>query len=106
MIPAGLKACSEWFPARERSVEIGYFNLVTSAGAMLAPPLVIWAIMFHGWGFSFIITGIISLIWSIAWLVIYKRPEEHTFLSEEERKYILDGQESKHQASNNNKMTT
>lgn len=106
MNPAGLKACSEWFPAKERSVAIGYFNLGTSVGAMLAPPLVIWAIMFHSWEFAFIIIGIISLIWSICWLVIYRRPEEHKYLSEEERNYILDGQEAKHQASNNKKMTT
>ncbi|MEJ1268726.1 MFS transporter [Pantoea ananatis] len=38
MIPAGLKASSEWFPAKERSVAVGYFNVGSSIGAMLAPP--------------------------------------------------------------------
>jgi ACS family hexuronate transporter-like MFS transporter len=27
MIPAGLKASSEWFPAKERSIAVGYFNV-------------------------------------------------------------------------------
>ena len=27
MIPAGLKAASEWFPAKERSIAVGYFNV-------------------------------------------------------------------------------
>ncbi len=39
MIPAGLKASSEWFPAKERSVAVGYFNVGSSIGAMIAPPL-------------------------------------------------------------------
>lgn len=33
MIPAGLKASSEWFPAKERSVAVGYFNVGSSIGA-------------------------------------------------------------------------
>jgi ACS family hexuronate transporter-like MFS transporter len=37
-IPAGIKAISEWFPAKERSVAVGYFNAGTSLGALLAPP--------------------------------------------------------------------
>jgi ACS family hexuronate transporter-like MFS transporter len=49
MIPAGLKASSEWFPAKERSVAVGYFNVGSSIGAMLAPPLVVWAIVAHSW---------------------------------------------------------
>ncbi|EEZ6612716.1 MFS transporter [Escherichia coli] len=39
MIPAGLKASSEWFPAKERSIAVGYFNVGSSIGAMIAPPL-------------------------------------------------------------------
>ena len=38
-IPAGIKAISEWFPAKERSVAVGFFNAGTSLGALLAPPL-------------------------------------------------------------------
>lgn len=49
MIPAGLKATSEWFPAKERSIAVGWFNLGSSVGAMIAPPLVAWAIWFHSW---------------------------------------------------------
>ncbi|MEB5074391.1 MFS transporter, partial [Pseudomonas aeruginosa] len=36
MIPAGLKASSEWFPAKERSIAVGYFNVGSSIGAMFA----------------------------------------------------------------------
>ena len=57
MIPAGLKASSEWFPAKERSIAVGYFNVGSSIGAMIAPPLVVWAIVMHSWQMAFIISG-------------------------------------------------
>jgi ACS family hexuronate transporter-like MFS transporter len=105
MIPAGLKASSEWFPAKERSIAVGYFNVGSSVGAMLAPPLVVWAIVAHSWEMAFIITGVLSLIWAICWLIFYKHPKDQKKLSTEERSYILDGQEAHHQTSNANKMS-
>ncbi len=57
MIPAGLKASSEWFPAKERSIAVGYSNAGSSIGAMIAPPLVVWAIVMHSWQMAFIISG-------------------------------------------------
>lgn len=105
MIPAGLKASSEWFPAKERSIAVGYFNVGSSVGAMLAPPLVVWAIVAHSWEMAFIITGVLSLIWAICWLIFYKHPKDQKKLSTEERDYILDGQEAHHQTTNAKKMS-
>ena len=105
MIPAGLKASSEWFPAKERSIAVGYFNVGSSIGAMVAPPLVVWAIVAHSWEMAFIITGVLSMIWAVCWLIFYKHPKKQTRLSEEERDYILSGQEAHHQVSNGKKMS-
>ncbi len=105
MIPAGLKASSEWFPAKERSIAVGYFNVGSSIGGMIAPPLVVWAIVAHSWEMAFIITGVLSLIWAICWLLFYKHPKDQKKLSQEERRYILEGQEAQHQTSNAKKMS-
>lgn len=105
MIPAGLKATSEWFPAKERSIAVGYFNVGSSIGAMLAPPLVVWAIVIHSWELAFIIVGALSLAWAIAWLVLYKHPKNQKKLSDDEREYILGGQEAQHQVNNSKKMS-
>src|SRR5262249_13072416 len=43
--PAGMKATAQWFPARERGLAGGFFNIGASVGSMLAPPLVAWAIL-------------------------------------------------------------
>jgi ACS family hexuronate transporter-like MFS transporter len=91
--PAGMKATAEWFPARERGLAGGLFNIGASAGSMLAPPLVAWAILVYNWQTAFVITGTIGLAWVALWLVFYNPPEKHPALSEDERRYIIDGQE-------------
>jgi ACS family hexuronate transporter-like MFS transporter len=105
MIPAGLKASSEWFPAKERSIAVGYFNVGSSICGMIAPPVVVWAIVMHSWQMAFIITGVLSLIWAIAWLILYKHPKDQKKLTDEEREYILSGQEAQHSTANAKKMS-
>ncbi|XBS69352.1 MFS transporter [Acerihabitans sp. KWT182] len=105
MIPAGLKASSEWFPAKERSIAVGWFNVGSSIGGMIAPPLVVWAIMVHSWQLAFVLVGALSLAWAISWLIFYKHPKNQTKLSDEEREYILGGQEAQHQVNNTKKMS-
>lgn len=96
--PAGMKAVSEWFPARERGLAGGAFNIGASVGSMLAPPLVVWAILTYHWQAAFFITGALGLVWVTLWLLLYHSPRTHPALSEKERSHILDGQE-KHLAS-------
>jgi ACS family hexuronate transporter-like MFS transporter len=92
--PAAIKATTEWFPAKERSVAIGWFNIGSSIGALLAPPLVVWAILHSGWEVAFIIVGALGLVWTGSWLLFYKHPLNQRLLGDEERDYILAGQES------------
>jgi ACS family hexuronate transporter-like MFS transporter len=91
--PAGMKATAEWFPAKERGLAGGLFNIGASAGSMLAPPLVAWAILAYNWQSAFVITGIIGLVWVALWLACYNAPEKHPALAEEERQFIATGQE-------------
>jgi ACS family hexuronate transporter-like MFS transporter len=91
--PAGMKATAEWFPANERGIAGGIYNVGASVGSMLAPPLVAWAILFYNWQFAFVITGSLGLFWVILWLCFYHPPASHPKLSEEERAYIAAGQE-------------
>jgi len=84
-IPAGVKAVSEWFPARDRSVAIGFFNAGTSLGAAIAPPIVIFLSLAYGWRSAFVVTGGIGLIWAAAWYLLYDSPARHRALSPEQR---------------------
>jgi ACS family hexuronate transporter-like MFS transporter len=92
--PAGMKATAEWFPARERGLAGGVYNIGASAGSMLAPPLVVWAILAYNWRAAFAITGALGLVWVVLWLLFYQPPEKHPALSDAERAYISAGQET------------
>ncbi|TWC16424.1 MULTISPECIES: MFS transporter [unclassified Pseudomonas] len=99
-LPAAVKASTEWFPAKERSVAIGWFNIGSSIGAVLAPPLVVWAILNSGWELAFLIVGGLGIAWTFLWLVLYKHPRDQKRLSDTERDYIISGQEAHFQEQN------
>jgi MFS transporter, ACS family, hexuronate transporter len=92
-IPAGIKSISEWFPAKERSVAVGYFNAGTSLGALLAPPLVVWVLVQYSWQMAFVVTGSLGFVWAALWWLFYRSPSKHRWLGETERNYIIKGQE-------------
>ena len=91
--PAGVKAIAEWFPAKERGLAGGVFNIGASVGSMLAPPLVVWAMLAYNWQFAFVVTGGVGLVWVVLWLAFYRPLARHPALSDREREHIVAGQE-------------
>ncbi|HYG88802.1 MAG TPA: MFS transporter [Azospirillum sp.] len=92
-MPAGVKTSTLWFPAKERSIATGWFNTGSSIGAMITPPLVIWISVTWSWQVAFVITGLLGVLLSVLWMLLYRNPENHPRLTPEEHAYILDGQE-------------
>ena len=92
--PAGMKATAEWFPAKERGLAGGVFNIGASVGSMLAPPLVATAILWFNWQFAFVVTGALGLVWVVLWLLFYQSPDRHRAVTAEEREHIAAGQEA------------
>jgi MFS transporter, ACS family, hexuronate transporter len=85
---AAPKAVSEWFPPKERGIVIGIYTAGATLGATLAPPLIAFlASRFH-WRAVFLFTGSLGLLWVVPWLWLYRRPEEHPRLTEEESQII------------------
>jgi ACS family hexuronate transporter-like MFS transporter len=91
--PAGMKATAEWFPAKERGVAGGVYNIGASFGSLIAAPLVAWCILNYNWRSAFVITGAMGLVWVALWVLLYRSPHEHPSLSKSERDYIASGQE-------------
>ncbi|MCX4161901.1 MULTISPECIES: MFS transporter [Paraburkholderia] len=87
-IPAGMRAAAFWFPAHERGIAAGVFNIGTSVGAIAAPPLIAWSILRYNWQTAFVIAGALGLVWAVLWLALYRHPSEHKALSQEEAAYI------------------
>jgi ACS family hexuronate transporter-like MFS transporter len=91
--PGGVKSNAEWFPIKERAIAQGLFNAGASIGSVIAPPLIAALFVAFGWRITFMIVGSFGILWVIPWLLINKAgPKKHPWITEEEQKYILEGQ--------------
>ncbi len=82
VFPASIKAVAEWFPKKERALATGIFNAGTNAGAILAALLVPWIVVHWGWRAAFVAIGALGFVWLAVWLLIYRKPEDHSRVSE------------------------
>ena len=87
-VPAGIKAIAEWFPSRERSVAVGWFNAGTSLGALIAPPIVVAVTLWADWRVAFVVTGAVGFVWAGAWYAFYRSPAAHPAITPEEQALI------------------
>lgn len=86
--PAAIKTVAEWFPRRERAFATGIFNSGSNVGAILAPLAVPIIAVTWGWQAAFLFTGVLSAIWLVTWLSVYRPPTEHPKLTAEELSFI------------------
>ncbi|VWC58127.1 MFS transporter [Burkholderia lata] len=76
-IPSFAKVAFNWFPRSERGLASSIFDSGSRVGSALSLPLVAWLISIVGWRGSFVITGGIGLVWTLAWWFIYRDPERY-----------------------------
>ena len=86
--PAAIKTVAEWFPRRERAFATGIFNSGSNIGAIVAPLMVPLIALSLGWQAAFLVTGALSAIWLVVWLLWYRAPEKQPRLSAAELAYI------------------
>ncbi|MEL4308658.1 MFS transporter [Joostella sp. CR20] len=102
--PGAVKSNGEWFPVKERAIAQGIFNAGASLGSVIAPAFIAVLYSSFGWRTTFIILGGIGLLWVIPWLFVNKTtPENHSWITEEERALILNDRIKKTSAVNNSK---
>lgn len=88
--PGISRAVYSWYPLKERGLVTGINFSGSRLGAAFALPLVAWLIHATGWRNTFIILGIIGVLWAIFWVLWFRNtPEEHKGISKEEKEYIL-----------------
>lgn len=88
--PGATKAVSEWFPRRESGWAVALFDSGSSIGAAIAPFLALG--LYHSFGTwrpVFIIVGALGFLWLLLFRWLYRPPEEHPWISPEERQMIL-----------------
>tara|TARA_R110002124_G_scaffold112530_6_gene266696 strand:- start:10019 stop:11308 length:1290 start_codon:yes stop_codon:yes gene_type:complete len=88
--PGAVKSNGEWFPAKQRALAQGIFNSGASIGNVVAAPIIVFLYAQFGWKTTYIILGILGLLWVIPWLIINKsKPKDHPWITEEERSMLL-----------------
>jgi MFS transporter, ACS family, hexuronate transporter len=88
---AGFKAISEWYPPREKAFVSGLLNGGAAVGAIIAAPLVVWIMVVFNWQTAFIATGALGFVWLVAWLMFYRLPEQHPWITGEELALVRAG---------------
>src|SRR4030095_6596272 len=89
--PAAIKSIAEWFPVKERSFASGFMISGTTVGPIIAPAILIWLAESFGWQISFIVTGSLGLVWLVAWVLLYDKPEKVSRVTPEELAFINEG---------------
>ncbi len=87
--PACIKTVAEWFPRRERALATGIFNSGANIGNIAVPLIVPFLVAVFSWRGAFAVTGATGLAWLAAWLILYRRPEQHPSVSQSELDLIL-----------------
>ena len=87
--PACIKTIAEWFPKRERALATGIFNSGANIGNIAVPLVVPALVALVTWRGAFVVTGATGIVWLIAWLIYYQRPELHRRVSKAELELIL-----------------
>jgi len=89
--PTAIRAVTEWFPPKERSVATGIFNTGTNIGAIFAPLLVPLIVLNLNWQAAFILLGLTDLVWLGFWLSLFNSPEKSRRVRPAELAHIRSG---------------
>ena len=77
-LPTATRAMSAWMPQGKRALAQGITHSAARLGNALTPPLVAGLIAIVAWRGSFVVLGIVSLGWAIAWAWYFRDdPAEH-----------------------------
>jgi ACS family glucarate transporter-like MFS transporter len=87
--PVSYRSVRDWAPATERGLAVGCIQAGTLLGPALSAPAVAWLITATSWRWSFVVTGLIGLVWVGVWLALVSTPERTSWLPEPERSRIL-----------------
>jgi MFS family permease len=83
--PTATRAMANWTPPGKRGMAQGVTHSFARAGNAVAPVLVVWLMALQGWRGSFVMLGLVSLVWVVAWTVYFRDdPHDHVGVSEEE----------------------
>jgi MFS transporter, ACS family, D-galactonate transporter len=85
------KAIGYWFPKNERVFATSINISMTKFSSVIGLPFMAFIITMWGWRACFIVTGILSVLYSLLFWIYYRDPNSHTKIKKKELDYILQG---------------
>ncbi len=89
--PVSAKATGYWFPLNERGLATSLFDAAAKFSNVIGVPIVAAIAFYFGWRMMFVVTGLVSLVYFALFWIFYRNPSEDARLSDEERRYIVEG---------------
>ncbi|MGO4812274.1 MFS transporter [Cupriavidus sp. 2MCAB6] len=87
--PAATRSFTYWMPATERGFAQGITHSFARLGGAVTPPIVLVIVAAYGWRESFVILGVVSLIWTCLYVWLFRNtPLEHKWVQPAELKEI------------------
>lgn len=87
--PTATRAFTFWMPTSERGFAQGITHSFARLGGAITPPIVIGIVALYGWRDSFIVLGMVSLLWTALYVWFFRNtPVEHKWVRPQELKEI------------------
>ena len=87
--PASGRVIREWIPLKERALFAAFFNSGAYFGPAIGGLVLASLVSAAGWRATFLVCAAIGFVWLLAWMIWFRKPEEVSWLSAEERAFIL-----------------
>jgi MFS family permease len=87
--PLAARAIREWAPVKERALAFSISGSGPAFGTAVSAITIAWLVSTIGWRLAFVFSGALGFIWVAVWLLLYRDPEDATWLQPAERRMIL-----------------
>ncbi len=87
--PTDARVVSDWYHVRDRGFPSGTFNMASSLGPAIAPPILTVIMLAFGWRTMFVILGVVGLAMALIWVGVYRDPAR--LLSAEDLAAVREG---------------
>jgi MFS family permease len=87
--PLAARAIREWAPVKERALAFSISGSGPAFGTAISAITIAWLVSAVGWRLAFVFSGALGFVWVAVWLLLYRDPEEASWLSAAERRMIL-----------------
>ncbi len=83
--PTATRAMQYWTPATSRGFAQGLTHAFARLGNAITPPMVAALTVWLTWRGSFVVLGVVSLLWGIVWVCYFRNePRDHRHITEAE----------------------